>query len=219
MPVPDYQTLMLPVLRLLADAAEHPAGSVIEALSKEFALTPEERAQLVGSQRISLMASRVHWAMTYLAQAGLTDRPRRGVWRITDKGTRLLATDPKRIDTTLLERYEGFRSFISRSAGEPDVAEGDAPDSGGEGTESSDMPSVDDLLRPILVALSDGQAHEFSAVVEAVCVALDLDDEMRSRRLPSGATVIENRVGWARTSLSKAGLAGTRTWPGRRAAL
>ncbi|MGP0048234.1 MAG: winged helix-turn-helix domain-containing protein [Solirubrobacteraceae bacterium] len=207
MPIPDYQTLMLPVLRLLADGAEHTAGSAIEALSDEFQLTSGEREQLVGSQRISLMASRVHWAMTYLAQAGLTERPRRGVWRITTEGTRVLSADPERIDTTVLERYEGFRSFISRSAGEPEVADGEAPESGGGGAESADMPSVDNLLRPILVALSDGQAHEFSAVVEAVCVALDLDDGMRTRRLPSGATVIENRVGWARTSLSKAGLA------------
>ena len=55
------------------------------------------------------MASRVHWAMTYLAQAGLTERPRRGVWPITTEGTRVLLTDPEPIDTTLLKRYEGFR--------------------------------------------------------------------------------------------------------------
>lgn len=123
MPVPDYQTLMLPVLRLLGDAADHAAGSVIEALASEFRLTPEEREQLVGSQRVSLMASRAHWAMTYLAQAGLTARPRRGVWRITDEGGRLLASDPERIDNALLAQYEGFQSFISRSAGEPGVDE------------------------------------------------------------------------------------------------
>ena len=56
------------------------------------------------------------------------------------------------------------------------------------------------------MALSDGEPHEFSVVVESVCDVLELDDELRTRRLPSGATVIENRVGWARTSLSKAGL-------------
>jgi hypothetical protein len=78
MPIPDYQTLMLPVLRLLADGAEHTAGSAIEALSDEFQLTSAEREQLVGSQRIGLMASRVHWAMTYLAQAGLANPSSRG---------------------------------------------------------------------------------------------------------------------------------------------
>jgi Mrr N-terminal domain len=76
MPIPDYQTLMLPVLRILGDAADHTARSVIDALATEFKLTRQEREQLVGSQRITLLANRAHWAMTYLAQAGLTDRPR-----------------------------------------------------------------------------------------------------------------------------------------------
>jgi restriction endonuclease Mrr len=118
MPIPDYQTLMLPVLRRLADGADHTAGTVIDAMASEFQLTSEEREQLDGSKRIGgLMASRVHWAMTYLAQAGLTDRPRRGIWRITDEGRRLLETGPKRVDNVLLARYKGFQNFISKSAG------------------------------------------------------------------------------------------------------
>ena len=207
MPVPDYQTLMLPVLRLLGDAADHAAGSVIEALASEFRLTPEEREQLVGSQRVSLMASRAHWAMTYLAQAGLTARPRRGVWRITDEGGRLLASDPERIDNALLAQYEGFQSFISRSAGEPGVDEADVPESGGDGAEAAaDVPSVDDLHYPMLVTLSDGKPHAFPELVESICDALHVDDDIRGRRLASGQTVMYNRVGWTRTNLAKAGL-------------
>jgi restriction system protein len=98
----------LPVLRILGDGADHAAASVIDALAIEFKLTPEEREQLVGNQRIRLIASRAHWAMTYLAQAGLTDRPSRGVWRVTDEGGRLLVTSPERIDNAVLARYEGF---------------------------------------------------------------------------------------------------------------
>ena len=67
MPIPDYQTLMLPVLRIIGDGADHTARSVIDALRTEFKLTPEEREQLVGSQRITVIANRAHWAMTYLA--------------------------------------------------------------------------------------------------------------------------------------------------------
>ena len=207
MPIPDYQTLMLPVLRLLADGADHAAGSVIDAMSAEFDLTAEEREQLAGSQRISLMASRVHWAMTCLAQAGLTERPRRGVWRITDEGRRLLETEPERVDNVLLARYEGFQSFISKSAGEPDAEDGEGLENGGEAGEApGDMPSADDLLRPLLVTLSDGQPQDFPELVESVCSALQLDDDVRARRLASGQTVMYNRVGWARTFLAKAGL-------------
>ena len=169
MPIPDYQTLMLPVLRILGDGADHTAASVIDALATEFKLTPEEREQLVGNQRIKLIASRAHWAMTYLAQAGLTDRPRRGVWRITDEGRRLLATGPERIDNAVLARYEGFQSFIKRSAGEPDVDEAEALESGADTAEAAvGMPSVDDLLRPMLEALSDGKPHAFADLVESI---------------------------------------------------
>ena len=176
-------------------------------MATEFKLTPEEREQLVGNQRIKLIASRAHWAMTYLAQAGLTDRPRRGVWCITDEGRRLLATDPGRIDNTVLARYEGFQSFIKRSAGEPDVDEAEALESGGDTAEAAvGMPSVDDLLRPMLEALSDGKPHAFADLVESISDALHLDDEIRERRLASGQTVIYNRLGWTRTHLAKAGL-------------
>ena len=210
MPIPDYQSLMLPVLQLLADGADHTAGSVIAAMSSEFGLTPEEREQLVGTQRISLMASRVHWAMTYLAQAGLSDRPRRGIWCITDEGKRLLATGPEHIDNVLLARYEGFQSFISRSAAEPDAEEAESSESGADGAEApAAVPSTDDLLLPMLVTLSDRQAHVFPELVESICEALHLDDKVRTRRLASGQTVMYNRVGWARTSLAKAGLVDT----------
>ena len=207
MPIPDYQTLMLPLLRVLGDTGDHTAGSVIDALATEFKLTPEERARLVGSQRITLMASRAHWAMTYLAQAGLTDRPRRGVWRVTDEGRRLLATDLERIDNALLAQYEGFQSFINRSAGEPDVEDAEAPENGGADTAAAiGVPSVDDLLRPMLVALSDGTPLAFPDLVDSICDALRLDAEVRGRRLASGQTVMYNRVGWTRTNLAKAGL-------------
>ena len=206
MPIPDYQTLMLPLLRVVGDGADHTARSVIEALATEFTLTPQEREQLVGSQRITLIASRAHWAMTYLAQAGLTDRPRRGVWRITGEGTRLLATSPERIDNALLAQYEGFQSFINRSAGEPDD-EAEPPGGGRDGDAAAlGVPSVDDLLRPMLAALADSKPHRFLDLVDSICDALHLDDESRGRRLASGQTVIYNRLGWTRTHLAKAGL-------------
>jgi restriction endonuclease Mrr len=207
MPIPDYQTLMLPLLRILGDGADHTAASVIDALAAEFNLTPEEREQLVGSQRIKLIASRAHWAMTYLSQAGLTDRPRRGVWCITDDGRRLLAAGPERIDNAALARYEGFQNFIKRSAGEPGVDEADDLESSPDTAEGAvGMPSVDDLLRPMLETLSDGKPHAFANLVQSICDALHLDDEIRGRRLASGQTSIYNRLGWTRTHLAKAGL-------------
>jgi restriction endonuclease Mrr len=207
MPIPDYQTLMLPVLRILGDGTDHTARSVIDTLATEFKLTAEERGQLIGNQRITLMANRVHWAMTYLAQAGLTVRPRRGVWRIMEEGRQVLATNPARVDNALLARYEGFQSFIKRSAGEPDVDEAEALEGGSDTVEAAvGIPSVDGLLRPMLEALSDGKPHAFADLVESISDALHLDDEIRERRLASGQPVVYNRLGWTRTHLAKAGL-------------
>jgi len=81
MPVPDYQTVMLPLLRLAASAPEHRFRDAVEALADEFSLTPEERSELLPSGQQPVFSNRVGWANTYLKQAGLLEGPRRGVFR------------------------------------------------------------------------------------------------------------------------------------------
>ena len=65
MAIPDYQTLMLPLLRTLQDGRPHPVGDIVQSLSDEFRLTAEEREQLLPSGRARLMRNRVGWATTY----------------------------------------------------------------------------------------------------------------------------------------------------------
>ena len=77
----------------------------------------------------------------------------------------------------------------------------------GNGSSAASVPTVDQLLHHVLGALADGRQHDLSEVVEKVADALDLDPESRAVRIPSGKTVLENRVAWARTCLAKAGLA------------
>jgi restriction system protein len=71
MAIPDFQTLMLPLLRLAADGQEHRFRDVIEQLAAEFGLTEVERAELLPSGTQPLFDNRVAWARTYLKQAGL----------------------------------------------------------------------------------------------------------------------------------------------------
>ena len=66
MTIPDYETLMLPVLRLAGDGQEHRIGDVIGQLAKEFRLTDQERQQLLPSGKQATFDNRVHWAKTYL---------------------------------------------------------------------------------------------------------------------------------------------------------
>lgn len=115
MPIPDYQSLMLPVLRAATQGAVR-IGDAVERLAIELALTAEERATLLPSGRQTLFSNRVHWAKTYLAKAGLVEAPRRGHFRITERGRQALAENPARIDNEFLKKYEEFRDFLRKSA-------------------------------------------------------------------------------------------------------
>ncbi len=111
MAVPDYQTLMLPLLRLAADDQDHRFRDAVETLADDFGLSPEDRTELLPSGQQPLFNNRVGWANTYLKQAGLLESPRRGLFRITQRGRELLKEQPERIDVSLLERFPEFVEF------------------------------------------------------------------------------------------------------------
>lgn len=112
--IPDYQTLMLPVLRA-ASSGEVRISNVIPALADEFALTDIERAEMLPSGRITLFANRVHWAKTYLKQAGLIEQPRRAHYQLTARGRQALSTNLTRIDNAFLSRFPEFVEFKTRT--------------------------------------------------------------------------------------------------------
>jgi len=114
MSIPDYQTIMLPLLKLASDGKEHKVRDVVEELASFFGLTDQERSELLPSGTAFLFDNRVAWARTYLKQAGLLNAPKRGVFYITPRGQELLAKQPDHIDTATLEQYEEFRNFRNR---------------------------------------------------------------------------------------------------------
>lgn len=128
MPIPDYQTLMLPFLRLLEDGADHRATEAVDRLSDEFGLTEEERQQHLTSGPQLVMRNRVGWACTYLKKAGVIVSPGRGVFQITERGRSVLASAPDRIDVKYLERFPEFISFrqLRREHSEARPADSDA---------------------------------------------------------------------------------------------
>jgi restriction system protein len=115
MPIPDYQTIMLPLLRLLGDGNEHTKRETVDALGGEFQLSEAERAQLLPSGQQGVFENRMGWARTYLKQAGLLEPVRRGVMRITERGKVVLARNLSRIDTDVLEEFPEYREFKSRT--------------------------------------------------------------------------------------------------------
>lgn len=123
MPVPDYQTLMLPVLRLIAEGKTS-VNDCLPELKRQFAITDEEAAELIPSGRVTVLANRAHWARTYLSKAGLLHSPRRNHHEITEAGRQLLASKPERIDNATLSRFEGFEEWRRRSTGSGSEAAG-----------------------------------------------------------------------------------------------
>lgn len=141
MAIPDYESAMLPLLRLAADGTERRLRDAVEHLAIHFDLNNVERAEMLPSGTMPLFDNRIAWARTYLKQAGLLEFPRRGFFRITDRGREVLAENPSRIDTNLLARFEEFRAFRSRRR----ESASEAPIEQAVGAASLDAPSVQDL--------------------------------------------------------------------------
>ena len=111
MPIPTLQAIMLPLLRLAADGDERTLGVSVETLASAFELTPEERTQLNPSRLARTFYNRSAWALAYLRAARLIESTGRGRFRITERGSTVLADAPERVDITYLRtRYPEFRA-------------------------------------------------------------------------------------------------------------
>lgn len=112
MAVPDYQSVMLPLLRFAGEKdGETSTGEAVEVLAKEFGLTDEDLKEMLPSGIQSTFVNRVGWASTYMKKAGLLEAIRRGYYRITPRGQELLKKQPKAINVKLLKQYPEFLEF------------------------------------------------------------------------------------------------------------
>ncbi|NMR19737.1 restriction endonuclease [Cellulomonas fimi] len=113
MTVPTYEEFMLPTLRVLADDQPRSTRATVDAAADLLGLDGSTREETIPSGLLTYL-SRGQWAQTYLVQAGLIARPKRGTVTITDVGRALLAENPDRVDSALLRRYPAFTEFVSR---------------------------------------------------------------------------------------------------------
>lgn len=111
MAIPTYKDCMLPFLEQLKDGNERPIRELGEVLAAHFALSPAERAELLPSGQTGIFVNRVGWARTYLKKAALIDSPRRGVFKITQRGLSVLADGVKSLDSKYLARFPEFQEF------------------------------------------------------------------------------------------------------------
>lgn len=152
MPIPDYQSCMLPLLRFAGDGDEHQLKDAIAALAERFSLSDEERNELLPSGLQPVFTNRIGWARTYLKKAGLLSSPRRGYFKITDRGRNILKEHPSAINQKYLERFPEFIQFksIRREKTEEDRA--DTPELGLGQTPHEALESAYERLRSELAS-------------------------------------------------------------------
>ena len=126
MPIPDFQSLMLPALKAFADGGEPPLSQVREKIAAAEGLSADDIRELLPSRRQTVFVNRVSWALIYMKRAGLLERVRRGVYRLTQEGELLLSRKPSRIDMNLLEEYPDYVKWKQRAnpppTGKEDIA-------------------------------------------------------------------------------------------------
>ena len=115
MAIPDYQSIMLPLLELAGDQETHQVRDAVDSLAQHFGLMDEEKQELIPSGKVSRFHNNVTWARTYMKKAGLLEDPKRGQFRITQRGREVLADKPVGIDAKFLQQFDEFNKFIGKS--------------------------------------------------------------------------------------------------------
>ena len=111
MPIPDYETVMLPLLRLVAKHGRLNRSDAARLVADEFGLNEAERCELLPSGRSPIIRNRAGWAQTYLKKAGLLAYPQRGIVEITERGKKVLDEAPPLINVNYLKQFPEFLAF------------------------------------------------------------------------------------------------------------
>ena len=125
--IPDYQTLMLPVLKACSKGAVS-VKEVIPSLAVQFTLSAEDCARLLPSGKRAIFYDRISWAKTYLKQAGLIKYPERGKFIITEEGKKILQSPPPRLNKEFLKNFDTFQDFLERSESQSDQTDSGVAD-------------------------------------------------------------------------------------------
>ncbi len=158
MPIPDFQSIMLPLLVFAGDGKEHSLRETIESLAKQFALTEEERAELLPSGNQAIFDNRVGWARTYMKKAGLLDSTRRGHFAITERGREILRSKPQKINVKFLQQFTEFVEF-HRSVKDNKAVESDDQ-------ETNDTRTPEELMESAYQRVREGLAAELLQTIK-----------------------------------------------------
>jgi restriction system protein len=113
--IPNFETLMLPLLKIAGDGKEHRVRSVVDRLQTQFVLSRHDHGRKVKRQNEPIFYNRVRWAKKYLLEAGLLCATRWAHFEITDRGKTILHKKPRSIDWKFLTRFREFNNYMARS--------------------------------------------------------------------------------------------------------
>ena len=183
MPIPDYQSLMLPVLRLAGDRKEHPLAELRQRMATDLQLSEQELAERLASDSQTVFASRVAWAIQYLKQAAAIEAVRRGVYKITDRGLSISKDNPAEITLKTLRQFPEFVRFEGKTS-ESEVASesepatvpvsptSDVKSTPEEALENSYQLLQDALATELLETIKSGTPAAFEKIVVDLLVAM-----------------------------------------------
>lgn len=114
MSIPDFQSIMLPLLEFASDKKEHSLKEAVEKLAKKFNLTEEEKREMLPSKRAFLFYNRTAWAKHYLSAAGFLESSERGIFRITARGLDTIREKPDKINLKYLNKFPEFKEFRAK---------------------------------------------------------------------------------------------------------
>lgn len=157
MPIPDFQSLMLPVLKSSSNG-EVKTTNVIEKLGKDLGLSETELTELLPSGKQTKFANRVNWAKSYLGKAGLVTLTKRGYFEASDKGKQVLSSPPPKITIKFLEAYPEFVAFQNTTSATQATPTQDAPEN------FKDL-TPDELIRSAHEKLNDTLSSDLLAKI------------------------------------------------------
>lgn len=174
MAVPDFQSFFRPLLELASDGKEHSMSEARETISKNMKISESDLAEMLPSGRQSMFDNRVAWAKSYFTQAKVLESPRRGFFKITERGQELLKEKHERIDVKILKRFPEFVEFHSAKPerGEVATTSEEATQTPEEILEKSYQSIRNDLSSTILTKVKGNTPRFFEQLVIDLMISL-----------------------------------------------
>ena len=172
MAIPDFQTIMLPLLRFCADGKEHANQEALDALATEFGLTNDERKKLLPSGQQRVFDNRVAWARAHMKMALLIENPRRGIFRITGRGKSILEQSPPSIDLKFLRQFSEYVDAREKPKSDASTVTAEEAQTPEEQIEQAYETLRENLAGELLQQLKSASPSFFEKVVVDVLVRM-----------------------------------------------